>query len=46
MDTREGTIYTVGEYDCPHCKRHYVIKCDGKKELAGITLFQKPNTKY
>jgi ParB family chromosome partitioning protein len=32
MDAREGTIYTVGEYDCPHCKRHYVIKCDGKKD--------------
>jgi ParB family chromosome partitioning protein len=32
MEAREWTIYTVGEYDCPHCKRHYVIKCDGKKD--------------
>jgi len=32
MEAREGAIYTVGEYECPHCKRHYVIKCDGKKD--------------
>jgi len=32
MEARDGAIYTVGEYDCPHCKRHYVIKCDGKKD--------------
>jgi len=29
---REGTVYVVGEYDCPHCKKHYLIKCNGKKD--------------
>jgi ParB family chromosome partitioning protein len=32
IEAREGTIYIVREYDCPHCKRHYIIKCDGKKD--------------
>ena len=32
MHVREQTVYSVGEYDCPHCKRHYVIKCDGRKD--------------
>lgn len=32
MGVKEGTVYTVGEYECPHCKRHYVIKCDGKRD--------------
>lgn len=32
MGVQEGIIYTVGEYECPHCKRHYLIKCDGKKD--------------
>ena len=32
MGVKEGIIYTVGEYECPHCKRHYLIKCDGKKD--------------
>ena len=32
MVVKEGTVYTVGEYECPHCKRHYVIKCNGKKD--------------
>jgi len=32
MGVQEGTVYTVGEYECPHCKRHYVIKCDGKRD--------------
>lgn len=32
MRVKEGIIYTVGEYECPHCKRHYLIKCDGKKD--------------
>jgi len=32
MGVQEGTIYTVGEYECPHCKKHYLIKCDGKKD--------------
>jgi hypothetical protein len=32
MGVKEGTVYTVGEYECPHCKKHYLIKCDGKKD--------------
>jgi len=32
MVVHEGTVYTVGEYECPHCKRHYLIKCDGKRD--------------
>lgn len=32
MGVQEGTIYTVGEYECPHCKKHYLIKCNGKKD--------------
>ncbi|MFW6117269.1 MAG: ParB/RepB/Spo0J family partition protein [Thermoproteota archaeon] len=25
-------IFIVDEYDCPHCGRHYVIKCNGKRD--------------
>ena len=32
MGVKEGTIYIVGEYECPHCKKHYLIKCNGKKD--------------
>ena len=32
MGVREGTIYTVGEYECAHCKKHYLIKCNGKQD--------------
>jgi len=32
MVVQEGTVYTVGEYECPHCKRHYLIRCDGKRD--------------
>jgi len=32
MGVKEGIVYTVGEYECPHCKKHYLIKCDGKKD--------------
>jgi ParB family chromosome partitioning protein len=32
MIVQEGTTYTVGEYECPHCKKHYLIKCDGKRD--------------
>lgn len=32
MLVKEGIVYTVGDYDCPHCKRHYVIKCDGRHD--------------
>jgi len=32
MGVKEGIVYTVGEYECPYCKKHYLIKCDGKKD--------------
>jgi hypothetical protein len=32
MIVQEGMTYTVGEYECPHCKKHYLIKCDGRKD--------------
>jgi hypothetical protein len=32
MIVQEGTIYTVGEYECPNCKRHYWIRCNGRKD--------------
>lgn len=32
MGVQEGTVYIVGEYECPHCKKHYLIKCDGKRD--------------
>jgi len=32
MGVQEGIIYTVGEYECPYCKKHYLIKCDGKRD--------------
>lgn len=32
MGVKEGTVYIVGEYDCPHCKKHYLIKCNGKRD--------------
>jgi len=32
MVVQEGITYTVGEYECPHCKRHYLIKCDGRRD--------------
>ena len=32
MAVKEGTVYIVGEYDCPHCKKHYLIKCNGKRD--------------
>lgn len=32
MSVKEGIVYTVGEYECPHCKRHYWIKCNGKRD--------------
>lgn len=32
MGVQEGTSYTVGEYECPHCKKHYLIKCNGKRD--------------
>jgi len=32
MGVHEGIVYTVGEYECPHCKKHYLIKCNGKRD--------------
>ena len=32
MVVKEGTVYTVGEYECPQCKKHYLIKCNGKRD--------------
>lgn len=32
MGVKEGIVYLVGEYDCPHCGRHYLIKCNGKRD--------------
>jgi ParB family chromosome partitioning protein len=32
MGVKEGITYSVGEYECPHCKKHYLIKCDGKRD--------------
>lgn len=32
MGVKEGTVYSVGEYECPHCRKHYLIKCNGKKD--------------
>ena len=32
MGVKEGTTYTVGEYECAHCKKHYLIKCNGKQD--------------
>lgn len=32
MGVKEGTVYIVGEYECPQCKKHYLIKCNGKKD--------------
>jgi ParB/RepB/Spo0J family partition protein len=32
MGVKEGTTYTVGEYECTHCKKHYLIKCNGKQD--------------
>jgi hypothetical protein len=32
MGVKEGIVYTVGEYECPNCKRHYWIRCNGKKD--------------
>ncbi len=26
------TVFAVQRYDCPYCKKHYVIKCDGKHD--------------
>jgi len=32
MQVKEGTVYTVGEYECPNCKRHYWIRCNGRRD--------------
>jgi hypothetical protein len=32
MIVKEGIIYTIGEYECPRCKKHHLIRCDGKRD--------------
>jgi ParB family chromosome partitioning protein len=32
MKVEEETVYIVSEYNCPHCGRHYIIKCNGKQD--------------
>jgi ParB family chromosome partitioning protein len=32
MGVQEGVVYIVGEYECPHCKKRYLIKCNGKRD--------------
>ena len=32
MEVQQGIIHIVGEYECPYCKRHYLIKCNGKRD--------------
>jgi hypothetical protein len=32
MTVKEGVTYTIGEYECPRCKKHYLIRCDGKHD--------------
>lgn len=32
MEVQKGIIHIVGEYECPYCKRHYLIKCNGKRD--------------
>jgi len=31
LSVREQIAYTIGELDCDRCGKHYVIKCDGKR---------------
>ena len=33
MYVKEGIVYTVGEFECSNCKKHCVIKCNGKTHL-------------
>ena len=28
---KEGIVYTIGDYDCPNCGKHWSIKCNGKR---------------
>jgi hypothetical protein len=30
MTVKEGIIYTLGEFECPHCHTHHLIKCNPK----------------
>jgi len=32
MGVQKGTTYTVGEYECTQCRKHYLIKCNGKQD--------------
>jgi len=31
-EDEQPTVFTVQQYDCPYCKTHYVIRCDGKHD--------------
>jgi len=30
MIVKEGTTYTIGEFECPVCHTHHLIKCNPK----------------
>jgi hypothetical protein len=30
MQVKEGTTYTIGEFECPVCHSHHVLKCNPK----------------
>jgi hypothetical protein len=30
MVVHEGIVYTIGEFECPHCHTHHLIKCNPK----------------
>lgn len=30
MVVREGIVYAIGEFECPHCHTHHTIHCNPK----------------
>ena len=30
MVVKEGIVYTIGEFECPRCGKHCLIKCNPK----------------
>ena len=30
MQVKEGVVYTIGEFDCPVCHTHHLLKCNPK----------------
>ncbi len=42
MIVQEGTSYTVGEYECPHCKKTLCNQVQWEKGLGGIKLYKEP----